>query len=64
MTYKEMAAQEINSMPESLLIEILDFIQFIKHKSIKDKTETALASEEVLKKDWLLPEEEEAWANL
>jgi len=29
-----------------------------------DTNDTALASESSLKKDWLLPEEDEAWATL
>jgi len=31
---------------------------------LMDKREITLASEKALAKDWLLPEEDEAWANL
>lgn len=33
-------------------------------KSLKNKAETAIASETSLKKDWLRVEEDEAWRNL
>lgn len=64
MTYKEMAVKEIDSIPEPLIEEVLDYIEFVKQKKIKQKNETAIASETVLKKDWLLPAEDEAWADL
>jgi len=47
---------------KSYLIEILDFIRFLKNKVWEEKMEMelALASEVSLKKDWLKPEEDEA----
>ncbi|RLJ02763.1 MAG: DUF2281 domain-containing protein [Candidatus Aenigmatarchaeota archaeon] len=47
-----------------LLIEVLDFLRFLREKSIKQKMETALLSEKSLGRDWLLPEENEAWRDL
>jgi hypothetical protein len=44
--------------------EVLDFIKFLKTKVIKERMNIAIASESSLKKDWLKPEEEEAWQNL
>ena len=61
MTYKEMLIQEIKEAPEELLSEVLDFIRFLKQKENSDKIETLFASESSLKKDWLRPEEDEAW---
>jgi len=40
------------------------FIQFLKTKIIKEKLDISIASESSLKKDWLRPEEDEAWQSL
>ena len=63
MTTKELLFSEIEDAPEPLLAEILDFIQFLKHK-IRPGLETALSSQAALAKDWLSPEEDDAWQNL
>jgi hypothetical protein len=44
--------------------EVLDFVRFLKSKNGAEPLETALASEAVLGKDWLRPEEDEAWRDL
>ncbi len=65
MNCKEQIIQEIERIPEPLLSEVLDFIQFLKQKHLsQDKWETALLSESSLQKDWLIPEEDEAWQHL
>ncbi len=65
MNSKEQIVQEIEYIPEPLLNEILDFIQFLKYKHLpQEKFETALLSESSLQKDWLTPEEDEAWKHL
>ncbi len=64
MTKKELLLNEIEEVPEALLQEILDFIHFLKAKVIKERLDTAIASESSLKKDWLRPEEDEAWQDL
>ena len=64
MVEKELIAKEIENIPEPYLIEILDFIRFLKTKASEQKMELALASEVSLKKDWLKPEEDEAWKDL
>jgi len=64
MTKKDIVSKEIEDFPESLLDKVLDFIEYLKLKLSKDKTETVILSESALKKDWLLPEEDEAWKNL
>jgi hypothetical protein len=61
---KELLINEIEQVPESFLDEVLDFIYFLKAKIIKKRLDTAIASESSLKKDWLRPEEDEAWKNL
>ena len=64
MSKKEILIQEIEQVPESYLDEVLDFVHFLKSKIIREKLDTAIASESSLKKDWLLPEEDEAWQGL
>ncbi len=56
--------KEIETVPEPLLDEVMDFIQFVKAKSIREGLYTAIASESSLKKDWLCAEEDKAWDDL
>ena len=64
MSKKEVLLGEIEQVPESILDEVIDFVHFLKTKIIKEKLDTAIASESSLRKDWLEPEEDEAWQNL
>ncbi len=64
MSKKDTIIAELEKVPEKVLDEILDYINFLKEKLIKQKLETALMSESSLKKDWLQPEEDEAWQDL
>ena len=61
---KELIAKEIEKIPEQYLEDVLDFISFLEAKAVREGIETALASETSLNKDWLRPEEDEAWQNL
>ena len=64
MSLKELIYKELERVPEQYLEEILDYIRFMETKIAREGIITALASESSLKKDWLLPEEDEAWQNL
>jgi len=64
MNKKELILNEIEKVPEPLLEEILDFVRFLKTKVVGERMEAAVASESSLKKDWLKPEEGEAWLDL
>ncbi|MDZ7666171.1 MAG: DUF2281 domain-containing protein [Desulfotignum sp.] len=64
MNTKEKLINEIEQTPESLLSEVLEFLHFLKTKNVRDKFDTAIISESSLRKDWLKPEEDEAWQNL
>ncbi len=64
MSKKEEILAELENIPENLLDDVLDYINFIKSKIFRQKMATALASELILKQDWLLPEEDEAWRDL
>lgn len=63
MKTKQEIIQEIQSIPEPLLSEILDFVQFLKQKHITNKS-IDLKETNNLEKDWLKPEENEAWQYL
>jgi hypothetical protein len=64
MNKVEIIKSEVEKFPEPLLDEVLDFVHFLKGKIISGKMATVFASESSLKKDWLRPEEDEAWQNL
>ncbi|PYQ63619.1 MAG: DUF2281 domain-containing protein [Acidobacteria bacterium] len=63
MTTRELLLNEIEQTPETLLSEILDFVQFLNIK-LHPSFDAAQASELSLAKDWLRPEEDEAWQGL
>jgi hypothetical protein len=64
MRDKETVIREIDELPEPMLQQVLDFVRLLKSKSVSGTSETALLSESVLRKDWLKPEEDEAWRDL
>jgi len=78
MTRRESLLREIDDFPDSVLDEVADFVHFLKARmarvsasaiiststSASDGLATAVASESSLKKDWLRPEEDEAWQDL
>lgn len=64
MSKRKLLITELEQVPEPFLDEVLDFVHFLKTKTIKDRLDTAIASESSLKKDWLRPEEDEAWQEL
>ena len=65
MSAKELLLKEVDNIPEFILEEVWDFLQFLKRKYNQDKLESGLLlSESSLQKDWLNSEEDEAWQNL
>ena len=64
MNTKKMLINEIEEVPEPLLSEVLDFIHFLKTKTVREKMDNTIISQSSLEKDWLRPEEDEAWRNL
>jgi hypothetical protein len=64
MSKKDLLISEIEQVPEPLIDELLDFVHFLKLKIIKERVDTAIMSESSLRKDWLAPEEDEAWQGL
>ena len=64
MSKKNEIIAELENIPENLLEDVLDYIIFLKSKINRQKIAIALASESILTKDWLLPDEDEAWRDL
>ena len=64
MNTKDLLINEIEEVPEPLLSEVLDFVHFLKTKILREKLEIAIMSESSLGKDWMNPEEDEAWQSL
>ena len=64
MSTKELLINEIEEVPEPLLAEVLDFVLFLKARILREKLDVAMMSESSLSKDWLKPEEDEAWQDL
>jgi len=63
LTYKQLLIREIESLPPQIVEEVYNFISFLKIKNT-ERSDITLASEKALAKDWLLPEEDLAWADL
>ena len=62
MGKKELLISELEQVPEAYIGEVLAFVHFLKEKiAIED---IASASEATLGKDWLRPEEDDAWRSL
>lgn len=51
MSKKEILISEIEEVPEPYLDEVLDFVHFLKSKILREKIDTAIASESSLRKD-------------
>jgi len=64
MSTKELLMNAIEEVPEPLLSQVLDFVHFLKAKAVREKLDIAIMSESSLSKDWIKPEEDEAWQNL
>lgn len=64
MSEKDIVVHEVEELPVYLLQEVLDFIRFLKTRVAQERLEAALLSETALQKDWLRPEEDEAWRDL
>ena len=64
MTRRESLIDELSRLPDSCIDEIADFADFLQTKVTRESLSTLVVSESALKKDWLKPEEDEAWQDL
>ncbi len=61
MNNKDELFNELQDLPQNEIKEVYDFVLRLKQK---EKKTSLLLSESSLKKDWLSPEEDEAWKDL
>ena len=64
MTAKEAIVQAVEDLPDECLDDLAHYVGTLRQKSALRIVPTALATEAVLAKDWLRPEEDEAWRDL
>jgi len=66
MTDKQILIKEIETLPPHTIEEVFNFVSFLKIRKTQERNEDNIhiASEKALAVDWLLPEEDIAWANL
>lgn len=64
MSTNELILQEIKDAPEDFSSEVLEIIRALKHVKRLDPNGNTLLSQDALAKDWLSPEEDEAWKDL
>ncbi len=62
MTARQALVEEIEKAPEPIVREVYHYLEYLKEKA--DEFDGLALSESVLAKDWLTPEEDEAWENL
>ena len=63
MSKRELINRELDRLPEQDLDRLLAFVQSLK-EAHADAMMPTLIAQSALAKDWLTPEEDEAWANL
>lgn len=61
---REMILRDMEDLPGGMLQEVADFVRFLKERTARERMESAVLSESVLRRDWLRPEEDAAWADL
>jgi len=64
MTTREIILKAVEDLPEECLDELASYAERLRRKTAAESSLTALASERTLAKDWLQPEEDEAWRDL
>lgn len=64
MTAKEAIVQAVEDLPDDCLDDLAHYVDALRQRASLRIVPTAPASEAVLAKDWLRPEEDEAWHDL
>lgn len=64
MTIKDKLIEELETLPEAMVAELLEHARVLRQGNGSGARETALAAEQSLARDWLRPEEDEAWNDL
>ena len=63
MSKRDAIARELDRLPETEHDRVLAFIRLLQ-ETRADAAVAALAAESALRKDWLAPDEDAAWAHL
>ena len=66
MSTKQLLIKEIEALPPQVIEEVYNYVSFLRLRKTQesDSNTVMLASEGALAVDWLLPEEDVAWADL
>jgi len=64
MTVKDKLIEELATMPDGLVAELLEHARALRQRNGRGAREAAIAAEPMLARDWLRPEEDEAWKDL
>lgn len=64
MNRRESLIDGLSRLPDSCIDEVADFVDFLQTKVARESLSAMVVSESALKKDWLKPEEDEAWQDL
>ena len=63
--------ESLQKLPADKLVVVYDFVSYLveretdqAQKKVGEALQCMLASEDVLRRDWDMPEEDEAWADL
>ncbi|HVO97062.1 MAG TPA: hypothetical protein VMT15_03305 [Bryobacteraceae bacterium] len=63
MSNREQILRELDAMPEQDLEKLLTYLRSLR-EAHADAAMPRLAAESALRRDWLTPEEDAAWADL
>jgi hypothetical protein len=57
--------KQLKHLPPQKLAVVLDFVSYLVERELSTEAyQTMLASEDVIRREWERPEEDEAWAHL
>lgn len=64
MTVRDKIIREVDDLPEEMLPDVLKLLREVRVRVGIARSPCAILAESALAKDWLTPEEDEAWAYL
>ena len=64
MVAMKQLVNEIETLPTECLQEVMNFVEYLKLRTLRTLPETMVYAETSLAKDWNTPEEDKAWADL
>ena len=64
MTAREQLIEEIKEAPDAILAEVAHYLRYLREKAELEPFDGLALSASALARDWLSPEEEEAWKTL